>query len=328
MPATIFPNASASKSPVREKADLPTTSGETLSIPLQIVSLAQTAREAVASDDTLTMLKRAAEACLEKSQIAKNDLELLLSVGIYRSEFLTEPAIAALLAGDLQINDGGNPDDPRKTLAFDVLNGSLGFLNACYLVSELSRAGCLERAMIVAAEIENNAEFFPDRLLGLREMASAAILEESEDGETGFLAFSFDQFPEHAEAERAFVTWNEEGRPYVVHSLREEATLRHLEDIQKSVSRFLREQAVDAGEIRFLIPPQISPAFVQAVGLHLGFPKAETIDVSLEGQNLATSSTPVAMQAVLEGGLAQTGDLGLIVNVASGGQVGCALYRF
>ena len=255
-------------------------------------------------------------------------MELLVSVGVYRSEFLTEPAIAALLAGDLQMNDCREPDDEHKTFAFDLLNGAMGFLNACYLISELSRAGCLERAMVVASEIENNAEVMPDHLLGLREMASAVILHESDDGETGFLAFSFDQYPEHADAQQVIGTWNEQGKPHLLHSAGDDRYLLYVEDIEKSVSRFLSEQAVSRDAIRFLLPPQISPSFVRAVSQELGLPNAETIDVSTEGQDLATSSTPAAMQAVLENDLAQKGDLGLIINIASGGQVGCALYQF
>jgi 3-oxoacyl-[acyl-carrier-protein] synthase III len=274
------------------------------------------------------MLKHVAETALEKSQYAKEEMEFLISTGVYRSEFLTEPALAALLAGDLEMNDGRQPNAEHKTFAFDILNGAMGFLNACYLVSELSRAGCLERAMIVASEIENNAEIMPDQLLGLKEMASAVILHESNDGETGFLAFSFDQYPEHADVLRVVCTWNDEGKPHLIRTASKDRYLLYVEDIEKSISRFLRAQAVSRDEIRFLIPPQISPAFVRAVSQELDLPKAETIDVSTDGEDLATSSTPAAMQAILEGNLAEKGDLALIINVSAGGQVGCALYQF
>ena len=45
--------------------------------------------------------------------------------------------------------------------------------------------------MIVASEIDNNTNVSPDTLLGLREIATAAILEAAPDGETGFQAFGF-----------------------------------------------------------------------------------------------------------------------------------------
>ncbi len=307
---------------------LPVQVGETLAVPLQIESLAQVSLSEVNPQDTLTLLQQVAETCLNQSQYTKEEMELLVSVGVYRTEFLTEPAIAALLAGDMEINDKRDPEDPRKTLAFDLLNGALGFLNACYLISELSRAGCVERALVVASEIENNSEIAPDQLMGLCEMGSAMILHESEDGETGFLAFSFQQFPEHAHALRTFMTWNPQGKSYLERTADEDLYNTHLENIERSASRFLEEQHLEQTDIRFLIPPQISPTFVRAVSQQLGFSTADTIDVSRAGHDLATSSTPVAMQAILNENLAQKGDLGLIINVASGGQVGCALYRF
>ena len=159
-------------------------------------------------------------------------------------------------------------------------------------------------------------------------MASAVILHESDDGETGFLAFSFDQYPEHADAQRVIGTWNEAGQPHLIASAGKDRYLWYVEDIEKSVSRFLREQGVSRDEIRFLIPPQISPAFVRAVSQELDLPNAETIDVSSEDGDLATSSTPAAMQAIVENNIAEKGDVGLIINIASGGQVGCALYQF
>ena len=196
---------------------------------------------------------------------------------------MTEPAIAALLAGDLKMNDLCNPDAPHKTLALDVFNGAVGFLNSCYLVSELARAGCVQQAMIVTAEVENNADVDPDHLLGLCEMGSAVLLHESDDGETGFQAFSFDYFQEHDDALRVHVTWNERGRPYLVASRAARWQEIYLDCIEQSVSRFLDQQKVRREEIRVLLPPQISPSFVEATARRLGW----------DGSHVANVASPV-----------------------------------
>jgi 3-oxoacyl-[acyl-carrier-protein] synthase III len=249
-------------------------------------------------------------------------------VGVFRSEFLTEPAIAALLAGDLQINDDRNPNEELKTLAFDLLNGSIGFLNACYLVSELARAGCLERAMIVASEVENNSQISPDNLLGIREIGTAVILQEADDGETGFGAFSFCHFPEYQDTNVVAATWNELGKAHLISSRENNLLDVYLDCMERSVERFLKEQGLDRKEIRFLLPPQISPNFVRQAGERLGFAPDSVVNVAVDGEDLATSSTPAALQAVLDHGRANKGDIGLIVNVGSGVQVACATYRF
>jgi len=185
LPERVRLNGSA---PARQAFEPPQV-GSTLAMPFCIESFAQVTPDKGETPDTLKMLAGAANGCLEKSAFSKEQIELLVSVGVYRTEFLTEPALAALLAGDLKINDAREVDDENKTLAFDLLNGPAGFLNACHMVSEMARAGRVERAMIVASELENNAVIAPHDLLGLREMASAVTLHESEDGETGFQAF-------------------------------------------------------------------------------------------------------------------------------------------
>jgi 3-oxoacyl-[acyl-carrier-protein] synthase III len=302
--------------------------GETLPVPMCLDAIGTAAPAAGERADTLSMLHAAARQCLKSSRFMKKQIELLLFAGVYRTDFVTEPAIAALLAGDLEMNDLCNPDAPHKTLALDVFNGAVGFLNSCYLVSELARAGCVQRAMIVTAEVENNADVDPDHLLGLCEMGSAALLHESDDGETGFQAFAFDYFQEHDDVLRVHGTWNERGRAYLVASRAARWQEIYLDCIEQSVSRFLDQQKVRRDEIRVLLPPQISPSFVDGTARRLGWDGSRVAHVASPYGDLSTSSTPVAMQAVRERKMVAPGDLGLIVNVGAGVQVACALYRF
>ena len=54
----------------------------------------------------------------------------------------------------------------------------------------------------------------------------------------------------------------------------------------------------------------------------------KVVDFAHEGQDLFTSSLPFGLQQALTSGRVQQGDIGLIINVASGIQVGCTTYRF
>src|SRR5205823_8635278 len=54
--------------------------------------------------DSVTMLRAAGEACLAKSARRREEIDLVLHTGTYRSEFLCEPALAAIAAGELRIN--------------------------------------------------------------------------------------------------------------------------------------------------------------------------------------------------------------------------------
>ena len=120
----------------------PANWGETLPVPMCLEAIGTAAPEAGERADTLSMLQTAARQCLKSSRFTKKQIGMLLFAGVYRTDFVTEPAIAALLAGDLKMNDFCSPDAPHKTLALDVFNGAVGFLNSCYLVSELARRMC------------------------------------------------------------------------------------------------------------------------------------------------------------------------------------------
>lgn len=288
-----------------------------------------TAKPADGEDaDTLTLLESAATKCLEECGAATDDVDLLLSVGTYRTDFVMEPAIAALAAGRLKMNDDRAPDDEHKTLAFDLMNGPVGFLKACYLASELARAGALERAMILAGEVENNRRVQPDQLLGVEEMASAAVLSESADGEAGFLAFAFRDFLDAHDLERVDGGWNSEGKAFVQIERQPELWKRCLECVAEAAAEFLTGEGVAADEVSLLVPPQVSTGFVSACADRLNLPAARTVTVPGLTNNLATSSVPAGLLAARQSGAARPGDLALVLSVGAGVQTGCALYRF
>jgi 3-oxoacyl-[acyl-carrier-protein] synthase III len=307
-----------------------------MATPFRFESIAVQAPPVDQDPDTLTMLKQASQRCFEMAQVDRSELELVISVGVYRSEFLTEPALAALLAGDLDINADRAADDDRKTFAFDLLNGSLGFLNACYLVSELGRAGRLERAMVVASEIENNAGMDDRPLLGIRQMASATILAEAEDGETGFQAFQFDHYPQHHDLRHVVGNWtNQSGRPSLNVEIKAGLEEAYLDSIGTSVDRFLNKHDLTMDSIQFLLPPRVNYGFAGSLAGRLGVNAEKTQVVTGElgddgdhELDYFTSSTPVAMAHIIDNRLAKPGDIGLLINVGAGLQVACALYRF
>ena len=301
----------------------------TLPVQLQFdaVTLIDPGKGKVAAD-TLDLLTAAADQCLAESRFSRDEIDLLVSVGTYRTEFITEPAIAALAGGRLKMNDDRHPEDEHKTLAFDILSGPAGFLKTCYLAGELVRAGQVEQAMVMAAEVENNTQVAPDQLLGLRELGTAAILSESTDGESGFLAFSFQDFVEHIDEFQSAARWNEQGKAYL-HFERDENLHQHyLECVVKAVDKFLAEQAIDREEIAFVAPPQVSEAFVGSVADRLGFKGEQTVCTGDGKLDLATCSVPACYLAAIEQGLGKSGNLGLFISVGAGIQVACALYRF
>lgn len=99
---------------------------------------------------TFDMANYAAKQCLDQWAITGDDLDLMIYSGVYRDEFLCEPAVAAMLAGDQNMR----PDVYRESgnsFAFDVLNGSLGFFNAIQTGINMINSGKAANALILAS---------------------------------------------------------------------------------------------------------------------------------------------------------------------------------
>ena len=267
--------------------------------------------------DTVALLTCAATDCLNRSQYAASDIGLFIYAGTYRSRFLTEPALAALLAGSLGV---------QRTLAFDVFNGGVAIVNACHVATQMIRAGKVARAMVVASEIENNAEAFPTDMLGIEETGSALLLEAASGRDEGFGSFMLRSFAEH---EGDFVShlMNRDEKAYLRFTKAPDLERHYIDAMARTTSEYFRSEDVALADIDWVLAPQVSSAFLTELSGVLGLPRERFIDVQA-GKDLFTSSIPVALHAAREGGLVQAGDSGLIVTAGSGIQVGCVLYHF
>lgn len=278
--------------------------------------------------ETLELSKIAAEECLKKSSYNRNDIDLLIYAGVYRKDFMCEPAIAALLAGELHINDDIQSPAEKKTFAFDIFNGGVGFLNACYAATRVIQAKKLKNAMIITSEIENNASVFPKEQLGIQETASAVILEQTnQDKEkSGFGHFIFDYKTDYLEAFTSHLAWKN-GKAYLDFNKDPNIYDYYIKCIPGTVHKLLSSQGPDISQIKIIFPPQISSSFILKLSNQMNVPKDKFVDIA-GGKDLFTSSMPYAFQYAREHNLVDEGDIGLIINIGTGIQVGCALYYF
>jgi 3-oxoacyl-[acyl-carrier-protein] synthase III len=270
------------------------------------------------------MTCRAGKACLRQSAKSRQEIDLVVYTGVYRTEFLSEPAVAAIAAGELGINAEETSLGGRRTFAFDLQNGAAGALSACFVASQLLAAGKFSRALLLASEVEDNATAWPENLLGLQEAASALVLEASEDAD-GFTAFAFRSFPEHVDALVSHVSMHA-GRPAVHHRRDTAAEGRIRECVRTTVECFLQREQVRVADLKRVLLPQRSPAF--RTGLAEAVKLAPGQLVSTGGDaDYFTSSLAFSFARLRQEGLLSPGDLVLVVEVAAGLQVACALYR-
>jgi amino acid adenylation domain-containing protein len=276
---------------------------------------------------TFELSLAAAEDALATSSYSRKDIDLLLYAGIYRDDFLSEPAIASIIAGKMQINDTIESQYDKKTFAFDVFNGSVGFLNACYAASGMIQGNKATNAMIVTSEIENNLKVASTDLLGIAQTGSALILSESGDGKTGFGNFVFKYYPEYMEAYTTY-TQQGQGKTWIHAEKAPDLESIYRRCIREAVDELLNVERLDRSRIKVVLPPQLSPEFVASLGDDLGFDMDIIVNIAQENGDLFTSSLPYTLRYVQQHNLSQPGDIGLIITVGSGIQVGCAMYYF
>ncbi len=275
--------------------------------------------------NSLVQLTCAAQQCFGKSFYGPEDIELLINAGVYRNEFLSEPALAAVLAGELHMNDASESPDDRKTLAFDLSSGATGFLRACFVATQTIRSGQYGTAMIVASEIEYNGDILPDEVLGLEETASAVILDDRGDGETGFGRFFFHDETDHLHGFTAH-SQHRDGRSTLWFARDKELESCFLRSICHAVREFLEQAEQRLADFDVIIPPQISPGFVERLGQLLAVPSEKLLRLGRHHRDLYTSSLAHSFQAMSDHCRLQPGTRGLLIEVGAGVQVACATY--
>ena len=274
---------------------------------------------------SLGLMVRAAENCLRASSRSGDDIDLLIQSGVYRSDFICEPAIATLLAGELGFKRASVADE--HVFAFDVMNGALGFLNACFCAVAMLQTRRYRRAMVVTAEIENNAGLTSADLRGIQESASAVLLVASGDGKQGFGGFLFRDFLAHVDSFCAHLAQTN-GKTFM--SFRRKAPLDddYLTCVQETFHDLLEREGLSPNDLAAVLPPQVSSNFVAALRQRLPVSRHVVVDAALGDQDLFTSSLAYSLQELYKTHPPDPGDIGIILSVGTGIQAGAALYYF
>ena len=285
---------------------------------IRIASFGTSVHDGAMPRDSLALVRQAAERCLSASRYRREEVGLIVHSGVYRTDFLSEPAVAAIAAGVLRINHDGDLATPRthQTLAFDLMNGGVGSLNACHVASQMIRAGRTANALVVAAEIENNAGLDGEHQVGLIEMGSALLLEPAGDNE-GFGRFVFRSFPEHGDDVTAHTVFRNGAA--ALHYEQKSAYERHLiAGIEAAVAELLRLEGLTIDAVARVFPPHRSRSFVVELARALDMPLDRFIVLPDERRDYFTSSLAATFEAAHASGLVRPGDIGLLIAAAPG----------
>jgi 3-oxoacyl-[acyl-carrier-protein] synthase III len=272
------------------------------------------------------LCRRAAESCIEQSAYNKEDIGLLISVAVYRDDYYCEPSFSSFVQNDLKINHDKTDSLGPKTLSLDVLNGAMGFLNACQVCSAMITAGKAKTGLVVSSD---NVEDVSEKgdCPGFLPTGAAMLLAGGKNGGSGFKNFYFKTFTEMQDACESYLFHDQDHMTFIFKRDPDVENV-YLRAVSIGVSKFLKRESVGLDDFDMIIPSQISSEFITKMARVLGVKREKMIDVTREGGDLFNASLPAAMNHIFKHNPPTPGQKALIINVASGIQVGCAVYEF
>jgi 3-oxoacyl-[acyl-carrier-protein] synthase III len=272
------------------------------------------------------LAKEAAEQCFQQSRYSRDDIDLVIFAGTYREQMLSEPAIAALLAGKLEIRHDLAPLARPTILAFDLLTGPTGFLKACLVASRLIEYGRVKTALILAAEHEGNPKPVCGPLRPIAPTGAAVILDRSPDNSRGFRKFVGLSYTEHIERRTACGNACS-GRPEVLIRNDPELETHYLQCIADCLRKHGLLGTRLSSRIKFILPSQVGATFTKRLAALLGVEDDQVIWSGDDVYDLFTSSVAYCWLTLLRSNRWDHGDLVLFLNVGAGVEVSCATYR-
>ncbi|HZN17782.1 MAG TPA: 3-oxoacyl-[acyl-carrier-protein] synthase III C-terminal domain-containing protein, partial [Micromonosporaceae bacterium] len=271
---------------------------------------------------TLGLIGRATAQCLDEASIPASTVDTLIHAGLYRSGMIAEPAIAAITAGELGFD--GTTSAGGSVLGFDLTNGGLGLLDACRIACALIEAGRSMAALVVASEVEERAPDDPEAPVAA--MGSALLLRADPQQVHGFLGFHGHRCDDLVDAFAAWAT-HDPGAYYIrstERSVLAEAVLEHLPAV---VAELCQALEVDPAAIRAVIPPSVARDLAERLRHRWPALARCIVELPWPAGDLFTSSIPAGLAVLRADCRTAAGDLVLLTSIASGGQVGAALYR-
>lgn len=268
----------------------------------------------------------AATACLADSGVDSSQVGLMIHAGIYRDDFLSEPAVATLVAGEVGINAEPESADAPKTFAFDILNGAVGFLNGCHVAAGMIGAGRTGHAMVLASEVENNTVESGYPRTGITETGSAIMLSPS-NGPEGFGRFVFEHHPEYRGA-LATHTQERDGRMWLRVDRDPNLAAIYANCLPSAVKELLTLERLEPEDIALVLPPCLPGTALDDLAARIGVERSRFVETPGWTGDPFTSTLPFQIADIQRRGLAKPGDVALIMAVGSGVEVGCTTYRF
>jgi 3-oxoacyl-[acyl-carrier-protein] synthase-3 len=280
-------------------------------------------RRHIAADDQATsdLAYRAGLAAIEDAGLEPSDIELIV-VGTTTPDLIF-PNVGCLIQERLGIGTGP---------AFSVEAACSGFIYALTLADQFLRCGEARRALVIGAETMSRIIDWTDRetcvLFG--DGAGAVVLERSEEPGVIYSKLGADgRYRDLLYAPRGVSTPPKDDVEQSGLKMKGNEVFRvAVKTLETMVDEVVTANALEKGEIDWLIPHQANIRIIQATAKRLQMPMERVVLTVQEHGNTSAASVPMALDTAIRDGRIKRGDLLLLEAFGGGFTWGASLVRY
>ena len=284
----------------------------------------------IAAEDEYTsdMAAKACELAIERSGIAKEEIDLVLCATV-TPDYFNMPSTACIISDKIGIRD---------IQAFDISAACSGFVYLLSVAKAFIESGMKKNVLIVGAEKFSSIVDYTDRttciLFG--DGAGAAMISATSNKEEGIIDL-------HASADGSYADFLVTPAPGSVNPVSQKVLDEGLQYVQmkgnetfklavktltKDVKEILAKNEISADEIPHFIPHQANYRIIKAVGDALKMTEEQVVLTVGKYGNTSAASIPMALNDIWESGRLQTGELMLLDTFGGGLTWASALLPF
>ena len=284
----------------------------------------------IAADDEYTsdMGAKASEKAIERAEISKDDIDLVLCATV-TPDYFNMPSTACIISEKLGI---------KNVQAFDISAACSGFVYLLSIAKAFIESGMKKNILIVGAEKFSSIVDYTDRgtciLFG--DGAGAAIIAASTEKDEAIIDVqasadgSYADFlvtPAPGSVNPASQKVIDEGLNFV--QMKGNETFRlAVKTLTKDVVEILKENHIRSEEIPHFIPHQANYRIIKAVGDALKMSEEQVVVTVGKYGNTSAASIPMAINDIYESGRLRSGDLMLLDTFGGGLTWASALLPF
>jgi len=284
----------------------------------------------IAADDEYTsdMAAKACELAIERSGIAKDDIDLVVCATV-TPDYFNMPSTACVISDKLGIRD---------VQAFDISAACSGFVYLLSVAKAFVESGMKKNVLIVGAEKFSSIVDYTDRgtciLFG--DGAGAAMICATDNEKEGFIDL-------HASADGSYADFLVTPAPGCINPVSQRVIDEGLQYVQmkgnetfklavktltKDVKEILTKNEINSDDIPHFIPHQANYRIIKAVGDALKMKEEQVVVTVGKYGNTSAASIPMAINDIWESGRLKEGELMLLDTFGGGLTWASALLPF